>query len=92
MVELGRTKERLIALFILGALLFTPPLLIVFNRTTLTFGVPTLYLYLFAAWAGLIIILALTIERVRRADDFAAVGSERNGDERRQVSGGPSDA
>ena len=55
--------HRLAALFILGALLFNYPLLALFNRPTLTGGVPILYLYVFAAWALLVALLVLVIER-----------------------------
>ena len=46
----SRTRELLVALFLLGALLFAPPLLIIFNQAARVFGVPTLYLYLFTVW------------------------------------------
>jgi hypothetical protein len=47
-------NERLVALFLLGLLLFNYPLLAMFNAPTLVLGAPKLYLYLFAAWAALI--------------------------------------
>ena len=52
--------RRLVGLFLLGALLFNFPLLYLFNRPVLFFGMPVLYLYLFAAWS-LIIMLMLII-------------------------------
>jgi hypothetical protein len=69
----GLIQERLIALFLFGALLFTPPLLGVFNSSARVFGIPTLYLYLFAAWTLLIVLVALVIESSDAADD--AVGT-----------------
>jgi hypothetical protein len=54
---------RLAGIFLLGLALFNPPLLSVFNAPVFVMGVPLLYLYLFAAWAGLILILALAVER-----------------------------
>jgi hypothetical protein len=57
------TTHRLAALFILGALLFNYPLLALFNRPALTGGIPILYLYVFAAWALLVALLVLVIER-----------------------------
>jgi hypothetical protein len=58
----GLTRERLIALFLLGVLLFTPPLLGIFNNPSRTFGIPDLYFYLFMAWTLLILLVAVVIE------------------------------
>ena len=63
MLTPNRTHERLVALFLLGALLFTPPLIAVFNSATRFLGLPVLYLYLFATWAAVIALAALTMER-----------------------------
>ena len=46
--------QRLIALFVLGCLLFNYPVLSLFNVPAEAFGVPLLYLYIFAAWALLV--------------------------------------
>lgn len=43
--------EKLMLLFILGALLFNVPVLAIFNRAATLGGVPVLYLYLFGVWA-----------------------------------------
>jgi hypothetical protein len=56
---------RLVAVFLLGVLLFNYPLLALFNRTVQVFGVPLLYAYIFAAWALLIGLAALVVERSR---------------------------
>jgi hypothetical protein len=58
-------SQRLVALFLLGALLFNFPLLAVFNRADEVFGIPVLYAYIFFAWASLIGLLALVVERSR---------------------------
>ncbi len=55
--------QRLAALFVLGALLFNYPLLALFNRAVMVAGVPLLYLYVFLAWALLITLLALVVEK-----------------------------
>jgi hypothetical protein len=89
MLRPSRTRELLIALFVLGALVFAPPLLIIFNKATRFFGIPALYFYLFAVWAALIALLALAVER-RHADDES--GPEMRGREHGQVTGGPTDA
>lgn len=63
MLRPNRTHERLVALFLLGVLLFTPPVLALFNNATRVLGLPALYLYLFAAWAAVIGLAALAAER-----------------------------
>jgi len=55
--------QRLIALFILGCLLFNYPVLSLFNVAAEAFGVPVLYAYIFAAWALLVALMALAAER-----------------------------
>jgi hypothetical protein len=57
--------QRLIALFVLGSLLFNYPVLSLFNVPAIVFGVPVLYAYLFAAWALLIALMALAAESRR---------------------------
>ena len=54
--------QRLVALFILGCLLFNYPFLALFNLSTAVFGIPLLYLYIFLAWAALIGLLAWVVE------------------------------
>lgn len=54
--------RRLVGLFLLGILLFNFPFLCLFNRPVLAVGIPIFYLYLFSAWA-LIILLMLIISR-----------------------------
>lgn len=56
---------RLVALFLLGALLFNYPILALFNKSSLVFGIPLLYAYIFGAWALLIGLMALVVERGR---------------------------
>jgi hypothetical protein len=55
--------QRLIALFLLGCLLFNYPLLYLFNIDSRLFGIPLIYAYLFVAWALLIALVALVVER-----------------------------
>jgi hypothetical protein len=57
--------QRLIALFVLGCLLFNYPVLSLFNVAGAVFGVPVLYAYLFVAWALLIMLMALAAETRR---------------------------
>jgi hypothetical protein len=55
--------QWLIALFLLGCLLFNYPLLYLFNVDHRLFGIPLLYAYIFAAWALLIALIAMVVER-----------------------------
>jgi hypothetical protein len=57
------TGQRLIALFLLGALLFNYPLFALFAASTHVAGIPLLHVYVFVAWAALIALMALVIER-----------------------------
>ena len=55
--------QRLAALFLLGVLLFNYPLLQLFARNGMVWGVPLLYCYVFCACAALIGLMALVVER-----------------------------
>lgn len=57
---------RLVALFILGGLLLNFPLLYLFSQPLTVAGVPLLFVYAFVAWAVLILLLALVVERSQR--------------------------
>ncbi len=53
-----RRRERLIALAFVAFLAFNYPLVAIFARDQLLFGIPLLYLYLFSAWFVVIVLLA----------------------------------
>ena len=55
--------QRLVALFLLGCLLLNYPLLNLFAGSSQVFGIPVLYAYVFAAWALLIGLMALVVEK-----------------------------
>ncbi len=63
--ERRRTGERLIGLFALGCVLFSPPLIAVAGGGSLL-GLPSAYVYLFLAWAAVIAGLAWVVEGGRR--------------------------
>ncbi len=65
----ARRRDRLVGLFVLGLVLFNPPVLQLFAGATL-FGWPLLFVYLFCAWAALIGMVALTVERRRMRSPF----------------------
>jgi hypothetical protein len=54
---MDRRKLQSAALFltIFGAMLFMPPLVLLFNAATRVLGVPTEVIYLFAVWLALIV-------------------------------------
>jgi hypothetical protein len=63
-MDKARLKEqRLIALCMFGCVLFNYPVLAIFNVPTAILGIPVLYAYIFGAWALLIALLALVVER-----------------------------
>ncbi|WP_280151141.1 hypothetical protein [Piscinibacter sp. XHJ-5] len=57
--------QRLVAVFVLGCLLFSFPLLSLFDTAGTVFGIPALYAYLFGVWLGLIVLVILVVERPR---------------------------
>lgn len=72
----GRYGQSLVALFLLGIVMFHPLVLDVFDlmvpvpgqeheteRPAMLFGIPLLYLYVFFAWGLLIALLALVVKR-----------------------------
>ncbi len=57
------TGQRLVAIVLLGCVLFNYPVLSLFSKPAAWLGIPLLYLYLFAVWAFLIGLTAYVIER-----------------------------
>lgn len=60
-----RIRERLVALFLVGVLLFDYPLVHLFVPTDRVWGIPVLLLYLFISWGVLIALVALVLEQHR---------------------------
>ena len=61
----GILSQRLICIFLLGVVLFNFPILALFNVSASLFGIPALFAYLFLAWAALILLMYLAIERLQ---------------------------
>jgi hypothetical protein len=59
----GLTAQRLLALFVFGWLLFNFPLLGLWDRDQVWFGLPLLPLAIFVGWALLIAAIAWISER-----------------------------
>jgi hypothetical protein len=49
-----KSVDLLVTLFSLGIVLLSWPLLVAVNRPVAVLGIPSLVLYLFALWAGII--------------------------------------
>jgi len=65
-------NARLIAVFFLGVLLLTYPILTLFNHSILLFGIPLLFLYLFAVGGGLIGLIGLIVRGALRNRQMGA--------------------
>jgi len=63
MSEFESKGQWLVALCILGLLLFNYPMLALFNVPATVFGIPALYVYIFVAWAALIALMAWVVEK-----------------------------
>lgn len=57
-----QSREYIVILFIVGVLALNYPVLELFNRPSMPFGIPLLYLYLYLAWLVLIILLIVVVE------------------------------
>jgi hypothetical protein len=53
---------RIVAVFLLGCLIFNYPVLALFNVGAMAFGVPVLYVYIFATWGLTIALTAVVLE------------------------------
>jgi hypothetical protein len=56
-------NQRLVALFVIGCLLFSYPLLALFNHQGEIFGIPVLFAYLFIGWAAFIVLLYCIVRK-----------------------------
>ena len=76
-----RLEERATGLFLLGAVLFNPLMLSVFDRgiQAVVLGMPLLFVYIFCAWTLLIVLLACTVEPRLRSEEPAADNEPQHG-------------
>lgn len=63
MPEVKRQNERLIVMLVIGITALNFPLLSLFSKIKLLFGIPVLYLYIFSVWAVFILCLAFILEK-----------------------------
>ncbi|MCW5772827.1 MAG: hypothetical protein KIT16_14380 [Rhodospirillaceae bacterium] len=82
----GLGAERLVGLFLIGAVGFSPPILTLFDVPRLVLGIPLLYLYLFVLWIGLVAlagaVAAQLVPEGERPPPDGAGGRLREGDTR----------
>ena len=62
----GLARQRLVGVFLAGALLFNYPILSLFDRAEPLAGLPALFGYLFVVWGGVIVVTAWIVERGER--------------------------
>lgn len=79
-----KISERSVALFLLGGLAFSPPLLFIFSAERSILGVPLLYLYLFVAWFVLIVLVGMLAGRVRLGSRGRSPAAGRTGRRKRR--------
>ena len=63
MSPIRRKIQRLLVLFAFGCIALNYPLLALFSKVSLWFGIPVLYLYLFVFWAVFILLIGIVTER-----------------------------
>ena len=80
MSPVRRKIQRLLVLFALGCLVFNYPLLALFSKTALWYGIPVLYLYLFILWLLFIVCIAVVTERKKLPRTSFPLNSSRNSD------------
>lgn len=88
----NRTTERLVAVFLFGLALLTPPVMLVFDQRLRVAGIPLLYLYLFAAWALLIALAAAATRRIDPAHNASADQRDAGSRQADRPAEGPGDA
>jgi hypothetical protein len=75
MTRESKLNKRLVALFLLGCVLFNYPILSLFNLEIPIFGLPLLLVYIFGIWCLLIALTALATRfRSNEHDDSDDAG------------------
>jgi hypothetical protein len=69
LLSAARLRDRSLVLTIATFIVFTPPVLTVFDVPILLFGVPLLHVYCFAVWLAAIVAGALLAPKLMRASD-----------------------
>ena len=75
-----QSREYMVVLFVSACLAINYPLLELFNRPLMLFGIPLLYLYLYLIWLLLIIVLVIVVERSEIPEPVETPRPTENGD------------
>jgi hypothetical protein len=59
-------SSRLLIVFVIFFLLLNYPILNIFDKPELRFGLPVLYFYLFFIWLALIVVVALIVRNRKK--------------------------
>jgi hypothetical protein len=62
----NRKSKRLVAIFLFGFVMLNYPVLSLLNLDITVFGIPLVYLYIFAIWGLLIFLSALAMSRSKK--------------------------
>jgi len=63
MPEIKRQNERLVVTLVIGFIALNYPLITLFSKVRVFFGIPILYLFIFTIWSVLIVCIALILEK-----------------------------
>ena len=88
MLRPGNFAERTLAIFFLGLLLFNPPVLSLFSNDSRIGDVPVLYIYLFAAWALLIVFMGRSARQTLTGGQATGLGRMAAGRDKPRGDGG----
>lgn len=55
------TRQRLVGIFLVSLLLLFSPVVVLFERMVVWFGIPAIYFYLFGVWFAIIAATALIV-------------------------------
>ncbi len=59
-------SAKLIIIFVVAVLLLNYPIMGIFDKRELRYGIPMLYYYLFVVWALLIVLIGLAVQNRNR--------------------------
>ena len=64
----GRAGAFSVSLFLFAAVMFLPPIVTLVEGEADLFGIPVIYLYLFAVWLGVVALIYVIAERFAPSD------------------------
>ncbi|MBB3066171.1 MULTISPECIES: hypothetical protein [Limibacillus] len=72
----SKSRDRALILPFVGLLLLTPPIAKIFPLDLTLFGLPGVWVYVFAVWAGLIAVAALLSRNLSDPNDGSATAED----------------